>query len=160
MAVENHDDSGTISPAGRFARMEASLDRIEAKLDSKADVADVVALTARVGVLEAVGSPEAQEALKTVKAVQEHLNDLEQGRSQSPQTQLLLSQFNQMGRDIADLKRDKEINVAVAEAERKAIKEVADARYNSLRTMVAVVSVIQMLVVVVVTAISAFHIFG
>lgn len=46
------DEQGTLSPAGRFARMEAALIRIEDKLDTKADENDLHVLVNRLVVLE------------------------------------------------------------------------------------------------------------
>jgi Pyruvate/2-oxoacid:ferredoxin oxidoreductase gamma subunit len=45
-------DSGAISPSGRFARMEASLERIETKLDAKADNVEMQDLDKRLTTLE------------------------------------------------------------------------------------------------------------
>jgi outer membrane protein TolC len=52
MTTNHEDESGTISPSGRFGRMEASLERIESKLDSKADHVDVQEIEHRLSTLE------------------------------------------------------------------------------------------------------------
>lgn len=52
MTVSHEDESGSISPSGRFARMEASLERIESKLDAKADHIEVQEIDRRVTTLE------------------------------------------------------------------------------------------------------------
>lgn len=59
-------DSGAISPSGRFARMEASLERIETKLDAKADNLLVIDIDKRVTVLETVAT--IREAVSEEKA--------------------------------------------------------------------------------------------
>jgi len=50
--MTHEDESGGISPSGRFARMEASLERIEQKLDAKADHVDLQGLSIRMADLE------------------------------------------------------------------------------------------------------------
>lgn len=54
--MTEHDDSGGITPSGRFARMESSLQRIEDKLDSKAEAAEIKVLEQRVTSLERIDS--------------------------------------------------------------------------------------------------------
>lgn len=159
MTTDTHDESGAISPAGRFARMEASLDRIESKLDSKADLAVLTALAARVQIIEESGTPEAREALEAVRRLQQHITDTETGRSLTPVAQEYLNRFNQAIVDVAELKRNEITRQAVVEEQKKAIKDIADARYGSMRTMVAVFGIIQSCVVVVVTALSVLHVF-
>lgn len=48
----NDVDTGALGPSGRFARIEAALDRIELKLDVKADVTTTAALEGRLAALE------------------------------------------------------------------------------------------------------------
>lgn len=48
----NDVDTGALGPSGRFARIEAALDRIELKLDVKADVVTTAALEGRLAALE------------------------------------------------------------------------------------------------------------
>lgn len=48
----DNESSGALSPSGRFARMEAALERIENKLDQKAEITEVAAIATRVFVLE------------------------------------------------------------------------------------------------------------
>lgn len=50
--MAEEDSSGAISPSGRFARMEASLLRIEDKLDTKADAVRLSVVEGRVAALE------------------------------------------------------------------------------------------------------------
>jgi hypothetical protein len=122
--------SGSISPAGRFQRMEDALERIESKLDAKAD-------------------------LVRLEALERHITDLETGRIMSPSTQQLMSQFQKSLDDIATLKRDQEVRAAALQAEKEAIKSIADTRYNSLRTMVGVASIVNAVVVVAFTILGA-----
>jgi hypothetical protein len=49
-------EAGGLSPGGRFARMEGALDRIEAKLDAKADQTTVHDMGVRVALLEVLHS--------------------------------------------------------------------------------------------------------
>lgn len=67
--LAEHDDSGSITPSGRFARMESSLQRIEDKLDTKAEHAEIKLLEQRVTSLERIDSNRvaAAEALLTEK---------------------------------------------------------------------------------------------
>ena len=66
--MTHEDESGAISPSGRFARMEAALIRIEDKLDGKAEQVALEAVSARVTMIEQSGTPQLQ---RTVIAVQE-----------------------------------------------------------------------------------------
>lgn len=64
-----HDDevgSGSLSPSGRFARMEAALERIENKLDQKADIARVQLAEGRLLELEAGRNPLTAIALQRI----------------------------------------------------------------------------------------------
>jgi hypothetical protein len=119
-------DDGTISPSGRFARMEAALDRIEHKLDLKAD-------TARVEALEIV-----------VDGLQKNFNDALSGRTISPQAQDYIRRFAEMERSIDQLEQSDSNKVAVAQA----IKDTADVRYRSLLWVVGIVSLLNMAIAI------------
>jgi hypothetical protein len=110
--------------------MEDALERIESKLDAKAD-------------------------LVRLEALERHITDLETGRIMSPSTQQLMSQFQKSLDDIATLKRDQEVRAAALQAEKEAIKNIADTRYNSLRTMVGVATIVNAVVVVAFTILGA-----
>jgi len=49
---EDETNTGALSAAGRFARMEAALDRIETKLDNKADESEMMIIAGRLIALE------------------------------------------------------------------------------------------------------------
>jgi hypothetical protein len=126
-------DGGSISPAGRFQRMEDALDRIETKLDAKAD-------------------------LLRLESLERHVADMESGRVMSPINQQLLLQFNKSLSDISDLKRWQDVQTAQVAAEKEQVKTIADARYNSLRTLVGIVSVINGVVIVAFSILTALHV--
>lgn len=132
MSEETVSD-GAISPAGRFMRMEAALERIEQKLDAKAD-------------------------LVRLEALERHITDLETGRVVSPTTQVLMGQFQTALQDIDNLKRDQDIKDASLAAEKEAIKTIADTRYSSLKTLVAVATVINGVIVASVAILTALHV--
>ena len=54
--MTEHDNSGGITPSGRFARIETTLQRIEDKLDGKAENAEIRILEVRVTSLERIDS--------------------------------------------------------------------------------------------------------
>ena len=68
MTLDSHDDA-SISPRGRFERMEAALSRIEDKLDTKAEQAAHLILEKQVSSLERIDSNRlaAAEALRVEK---------------------------------------------------------------------------------------------
>jgi uncharacterized membrane protein YcjF (UPF0283 family) len=76
---EDHGSTGGLSAAGRFARMEAALERIEHKLDGKADTILVGRLDERLGILEDHGSREARDALTLASSNQQRIIELEKG---------------------------------------------------------------------------------
>jgi hypothetical protein len=162
MTMSTHeDDSGAISPSGRFARMEASLNRIEEKLDLKADQAALEALETRVALIETVGTPRVQEAVSSFKRLEQHVNDLETGRVQTPQTQEVMKSFQKALSDIADLKRDALVKDTAITATKESNKAIADARYAQMRTIVTISSVINGILVALaslVTALSLLHV--
>ena len=106
--------------------MEAALDRIEHKLDLKADAA-------RVEALEIV-----------VDGLQKNFNDALSGRTISPQAQDYIRRFAEMERSIDQLEQSDSNKVAVAQA----IKDTADVRYRSLLWVVGIVSVLNMAVAI------------
>ena len=67
MANGHEDAAGGISPAGRFSRMEAALERIEAKLDLTATHIELALLSTRVTVLEVVE----QDRVSKAEAIKE-----------------------------------------------------------------------------------------
>lgn len=122
MSPDTQDD-GTILPSGRFARMEAALDRIERKLDLKAD-------TARVEALESV-----------VDALEKHLTDFTTGRVITPTGAEYLRRFNEMEKGLEVLEQSDSNRTAVAQA----IKATADSRYRGLLWVVGIATVFNIL---------------
>jgi hypothetical protein len=114
----NDVDTGALGPSGRFARMEAALDRIELKLDLKADMTRVVELEARHAALEL------------------SISRMVSGETTSPLGQLYLQRFNEMESSIEDLKTKDQNREAVA----LAVKSDADRRYGTLLWIVGVAS--------------------
>jgi hypothetical protein len=76
-------NGGELRPAGRFERIERLLERIEDKLDKKADQADLDSLTKRIEIQER------QRAESMAMATP------------------LLEQFKVMGRDLEDIKLER-----------------------------------------------------
>lgn len=148
MNAETQDD-GTINPSGRFARMEAALDRIEHKLDLKAD-------TARVEALEHV-----------VEAVERTVSDALSGRTMTAQGQEYLRRFTEMERSLAQLERTGSSHAAEAlslarqneseieklqladsnrHAVAQALEDKADTRYRALLWIVGIATIVNLLV--------------
>lgn len=75
-------DTGALPASGRFVRMEAALERIEAKLDLKADLARVASVEARQTALEQL------------------LTDMMTGKTTSALGQLYLNKFTDMEKTI------------------------------------------------------------
>ncbi len=115
--------------------MEAALDRIESKLDAKAD-------------------------LVRLEALERHITDLETGRVMSPASQQLMQQFQQALIDVQDLKRNAEVRAAALAAEKDAIKTIADARYAGMRTMVSIATIINAFIVAAVAILTLLNPFG
>lgn len=126
-------DGGSISPAGRFQRMEDALERIENKLDAKAD-------------------------LVRLEALERHISDLETGRVMSPSNQQLMASFQNSLKDIAQLKSDQAVREASAVAEKNAIREIADARFAYIRTLVSIATIVNAVIVAGVTLLSMFNV--
>lgn len=122
------EDTGSISPSGRFARMEAALDRIESKLDLKADLVRL-------------------EALETKqKLFEDHVNDLISGRTMSAQSQEYLRRFTGMEEAIDKLNSEWSNRVAVAQA----VEKAGDARYRSLMWLVGLATLFNFVLMVAV----------
>lgn len=69
-------DSGAITAAGRFERMEQTLTRIELKLDSKVDNTEFASLRQRVEVMENGETPMARFVMKQFEDVQQRVSDI------------------------------------------------------------------------------------
>lgn len=82
-------ENGTLSPKGRFERMENSLQRIEAKLDAKAEAAEFHVLEGQVQALQVLGSASAQEALRESRELDRRVRSLEMWKAAIPPTVIL-----------------------------------------------------------------------
>lgn len=120
----NDVDTGALGPSGRFARMEAALDRIELKLDLKADTSRVVELEVK------------QQALEQLIA------DMASGKHISPLSAMYLERFNQMEKSIEKMETEDSNRAAVL----LAAKEVADSRYIRLSWVVGGATIFNILV--------------
>jgi hypothetical protein len=109
-------NDGSISPSGRFARMEASLDRIELKLDLKADNSKVLELEAKHNALE------------------DQLRRMVTGETTSPMGQLYLKRFTDMEQSIEHIESREVARQAVVES----TKVNADSRYSTLLWVVGI----------------------
>jgi hypothetical protein len=161
MAADPTEESGSISPAGRFARMEAALERIEHKLDLKADQAAVDALEARVLVIENVGTLKLTDHIADYKRFKEHVSDLETGRVVSAQTAEAMKVFEQHSVDIADLKRDaliKETQIATAKESADAVSKAQFAQMKTYVTAISIVSGVAVFISSGVTVLSLLHV--
>lgn len=85
------DDAGALSSQGRFQRMEEILNRIETKLDTKADVV-------------------------RLQALEDHVRELEAGRIVSPLSQMYLGKFADMEKAVELLEEREAARAAVAKA--------------------------------------------
>ena len=99
--------------------MEAALDRIESKLDLKADLVRVSALEAELA------------------SFKSNINDLVSGRTMSAQSQEYLKRFVSMEEAIDTLNNEWSNRKAVAEA----VERAGDARYRSLMWLVGLATV-------------------
>ena len=113
-------NGGELKPAGRFERIERSLERIENKLDLKADQIDLDHLLARVELLE-----------------RQRIEGVAMG-------QPLIEQFKIMIRDVEDLKTQSKVTNAVAQAIERMAGETQGTRkwlialaFSSLITLLA-----------------------
>lgn len=70
-------DDGTIGLGNRFERMEGTLARIEAKLDTKVDVTDFARLERRLEAIEGGTTPLGQWFLREYESVKSRLGELE-----------------------------------------------------------------------------------
>lgn len=118
----NDVDTGALGASGRFARMEAALDRIELKLDLKADVARVSELETRHVALEKL------------------FNDMATGKVVSPLSALYLERFNQMERTIERMEGEDSNRAAVLAS----AKAKADDRYSRLTVAVGGATLVNM----------------
>lgn len=99
---EDGTEAGGLTPGGRFARMEASLARIEAKLDAKADRHDVERVEADI------------QAMKLRIATYDQILV-----SAAPREQQFMAEHAQVLRDINDLKTTRATTGAVAVTEER-----------------------------------------
>ena len=146
------NEDGTITPSGRFARMEAALNRIEDKLDSKAETARVEALEVTVDNLEArmndyatgrITTPNTQEYLRRFQAMEQALTDLQ--RHGSPEAQEAVTAVARLGSRIEALELSESNRGAIASA----LKETADVRYRTLMWVVGLVSILNVIVALI-----------
>lgn len=120
----NELDTGALGPSGRFARMEAALERIENKLDLKADVVRVVAVEARMTTLEQM------------------ITDAMTGKTTSALSQLYLTKFGEMEKAIEALERKDVSREAVLEV----AKDRVDSRFRFLAAVFGAASAISMVI--------------
>jgi uncharacterized protein YdcH (DUF465 family) len=123
----NDVDTGAISPSGRFARMEAALDRIELKLDLKADTSRVVELEAKHNALE------------------DSIRRMVSGETTSPMGQLYLQKFVDMEKSIEEL----EAKDLTREAVLQAAKAQVDARFRWMASGLAFISSLSIVISIV-----------
>ena len=127
----NDVDTGALGPSGRFARMEAALDRIELKLDLKADASRVTELEVKHVALE------------------RYIQDMVSGQVQSPLGQLYMQRFTEMEKSIESLEEADSNKQAVADA----VKEAAESRYKTLTWAVGIAMLVNV-------ALAAYNAFG
>lgn len=121
---DNVNDTGALGPSGRFARMEAALDRIESKLDLKADVSLVAALEARMVLFET------------------KLTGLLTGTNLSPRSEAFIARFEKLEKVVDKMEDDEEIRKGILES----AKKTADEKYDRLMWIVGLVTIINLLV--------------
>jgi len=118
----NDIDTGSLGPSGRFARMEAALERIELKLDLKADLSRVTELEARHVSLD------------------NKLSGLIDGTIQPPRSAEYLRRFEKMEATVDRLEDDESNRQAVLEA----AKRTADEKYTRLAWVVGIVTILNL----------------
>jgi uncharacterized protein YdcH (DUF465 family) len=123
----NDVDTGAISPSGRFARMEAALERIELKLDLKADSSRVAELEAKHNALE------------------ESIRRMVSGETTSPMGQLYLTKFTDMEKSIESL----ELKDLTREAVLQSAKAQVDSRFRWLASGLAFISSLSIVISIV-----------
>lgn len=115
----NDVDTGSLGPSGRFARMEAALERIELKLDLKADLSRVTELESRHVALD------------------HKLSGLIDGTIQPLRSAEYLRRFEQMESAVDKLEDDESNRQAVLEA----AKRTADEKYTRLAWVVGIATI-------------------
>lgn len=118
------NDTGALGASGRFARMEAALDRIELKLDLKADVALVQALELRLAQSE------------------QRIADMYSGAAMSPRGVELLNRFENLERTVDSLEDESKTREAIV----RTAREDSDRKYDRLMWVVGIVTLANMLV--------------
>lgn len=116
-------DTGSLGPSGRFARMEAALERIELKLDLKADLSRVTELEARHVALD------------------NKLSGLLDGTIQPPRSAEYLRRFERM-EETVDRMDDAESN---RQAVIDAAKRSSDEKYSRLAWVVGIATILNLL---------------
>ena len=117
--MTSHDD-GTITPTGRFARIEDTLNRIESKLDLKADESRVKALETRHEMLS------------------KFVDDVMGGRIVSPMSADYLKRFTDLENHVEALQLADSNKEAVA----RAVLNTANTRYRLLMWAVGIATVL------------------
>lgn len=125
--MNDSTDTGALGASGRFARMEAALDRIELKLDLKADVTLVQALELRLASTEAL------------------ITGLHTGTVSSPRAEALIARFENLEKVVDKMEDQDEVAAGVL----KAAKESADKKYDRLMWIVGIVTLANLLINIV-----------
>lgn len=115
----NDIDTGSLGPSGRFARMEAALERIELKLDLKADLSRVTELEQRHVTLD------------------NKLSGLIDGTIQPPRATEYVRRFEKMAESVDRLEDDESNRQAVLES----AKRTADEKYIRLAWVVGLTTI-------------------
>jgi hypothetical protein len=130
--MTNGEDTGALGPSGRFARMEAALDRIELKLDLKADNTRVMELEAKHNALE------------------DQIRRMVNGETTSPIGQMYLQRFTDMEASIEAI----EVRESNRQAILDATKQSADSRYSTLLWIVGISIVVNAIITISATVLA------
>ncbi len=149
----NDIDTGALGASGRFARMEAALDRIELKLDLKADASRVVELESKLTSLDhdldsvlngtrvspriSMAIERLTELEKAHHALVRQLDDLTSGRATSPLSAMYLERFSGMEKSVERLEESESNRAAILAS----AKEKADAQIMRLSIVVGAATI-------------------
>jgi hypothetical protein len=126
------NEDGGISPGGRFQRMEDSLERIESKLDHKADRDDVQRLELRIVSLESGTTPLGMLLIKQFEKLQRDMERIDaQGSHQAQEADALARKVEA---EVIKLSSRQAEKLAVHDAER----EGALRRHNGWMLLVSI----------------------